>query len=73
MDPVFIYYDKVKFQNNDYKIFKVDFSAGDNLEGVFFQKKQRFLYNKHVFFYNSRTRLESVEALRRYKKDIRNF
>ena len=45
MEPVFIYYDKVKFQNDDYKIFKVDFSDGDNLEGVFFQKKQRLLHN----------------------------
>ena len=45
MEPVFIYCDKVKFQNDDYKIFKVDFSDGDNLEGVFFQKKQRLLHN----------------------------
>ena len=40
MDPVFIYYDKVKFQNNDYKIFKVDFSNGDNLEGIFLEKTE---------------------------------
>ena len=38
MKPVFIYCDIVKFQNNDYKIFKVDFSNGDNLESVFFRK-----------------------------------
>ena len=37
MDPVFIYYDKVDFQNN-YKVFKVDFSDGDNLQAVFFFK-----------------------------------
>ena len=42
MDPVFIYYDKVKFQNDDYKIFKVDFSDGDNLEGVFFRKNRDY-------------------------------
>ena len=42
MDPVFIYYDRVKFQNNDYKIFKVDFSDGDNLEGVFFRKNRDY-------------------------------
>ena len=42
MDPVFIYCDKVKFQNNDYKIFKVDFSDGDNLEGVFFRKNRDY-------------------------------
>ena len=33
MDPVFIYYDKVKFQN-EYKIFNIDFSDGDNLQDV---------------------------------------
>ena len=38
MDPVFIYYDKVKFQN-EYKIFNIDFSDGDNLQAVFFFKK----------------------------------
>ena len=42
MEPVFIYYNKVKFQNNDYKIFKVDFSNGDNLESVFFRKNRDY-------------------------------
>ena len=42
MEPVFIYCDKVKFQNDDYKIFKVDFSDGDNLEGVFFRKNRDY-------------------------------
>ena len=38
MEPVFIYCDKVQFQNDDYKIFKVDFSNGDKLDGVFSEK-----------------------------------
>ena len=42
MKPVFIYCDIVKFQNNDYKIFKVDFSNGDNLESVFFRKNKDY-------------------------------
>ena len=42
MEPVFIYCDKVKFQNDDYKIFKVDFRDGDNLEGVFFRKNRDY-------------------------------
>ena len=41
MDPVFIYYDKVNFQN-DYKVFKVDFSDGDNLQAVFFKKTRDY-------------------------------
>ena len=42
MELIFIYCDKVKFQNNDYKIFKLDFSDGDNLEGVFFRKNRDY-------------------------------
>ena len=41
MEPVFIYYDKVDFQN-DYKVFKVDFSDSDNLQGVFFRKNREY-------------------------------
>ena len=41
MDPVFIYYDKVNFQN-DYKVFKVDFSDGDNLQAVLFKKNRYY-------------------------------
>ena len=42
MEPIFIYCDKVKFQDNEYKIFKLDFSDGDNLEGVFFRKNRDY-------------------------------
>ena len=42
MELIFIYCDKVKFQNDDYKIFKLDFSDGDNLEGVFFRKNRDY-------------------------------
>ena len=41
MDPVFIYYDKVNFQN-DYKVFKVDFSDGNNLQAVLFKKNRDY-------------------------------
>ena len=37
MDPVFIYYNKVNFQN-DYQVFKADFSDGHNLQAVLFRK-----------------------------------
>ena len=42
MEPVFIYCDKVKFHNDDYKIFKVDFSNGDKLDGIFFRKNKDY-------------------------------
>ena len=57
MEPVFMYWDKIKFEdNNNFKDFKVKFSDGDSLNGVFFLKKQRLLYNKYECIYKSRTR-----------------
>ena len=41
MDPVFIYFDKVNFQN-DHKIFKIDFSDGDNLQAIFLKKNRDY-------------------------------
>ena len=41
MDPVFIYYDIVKFQN-EYKIFNIDFSDGDNLQAVSLKKNRDY-------------------------------
>ena len=41
MEAVFIYYDKVEFQNN-YNVFKVDFSDSDNIRGVFFRKNRDY-------------------------------
>ena len=38
MEPVFIYFDKVKFDNTDLKTFTVTFSDGDSLDGVLFRK-----------------------------------
>ena len=68
MEPVLIYYDKVKFQNNDYKIFQVDFSHGNNLEGVLFKKKQRILYNEHVVFITLEQDLKELEHYENIKK-----
>ena len=41
MYPVFIYCDKVTFQN-EYKIFNIDFRDGDNLQAVFFLKNRDY-------------------------------
>ena len=37
MDPIFIYYNDLKFQ--DIKIFTIKYSNGDRLDGVLFKKK----------------------------------
>ena len=38
MEPVFIYFDKVKFDNSNFKTFTIKFSDGDLLDGVLFKK-----------------------------------
>ena len=38
MEPIFIYFNKVKFDNSNFKIFTIKFSDGDSLDGVLFKK-----------------------------------
>ena len=62
MEPVFIYYDKVDFQN-DYKVFKVDFSDGDNLQGVFFRKNRDYYITSMYCFI---TLMQDLKELAHY-------
>ena len=38
MDPIFIYYNNLKFQGN--KVFTIEFNNDDRLDGVLFKKKK---------------------------------
>ena len=40
MEPIFIYYNNLKFQEN--KIFTIEFDDGDQLDGVLFKKKKDY-------------------------------
>ena len=43
MEPVFMYQSNIKFKGNDnFKEFKVNFSDGDNLNGVIFKKEKNY-------------------------------
>ena len=43
MDPVFMYWNKVNFKgDDDFKKFSVEFSDGDRLSGVLFQKENNY-------------------------------
>ena len=43
MEPVFMYWNEIKFKGNDnFKEFTVNFSDGDNLNGVIFKKKKDY-------------------------------
>ena len=47
MDLIFIYYNDLKFQDN--KIFTIEFSDGDRLDGVLFKKKDYYLVSMSCF------------------------
>ena len=68
MEPVFICCDKVKFQNDNYKIFKVDFSDGDNLEGVFFRKNRDYYITSLSCFITLEQNLKELEYYDHIKK-----
>ena len=43
MEPAFMYWSKIKFKGNDnFKEFTVNFSDGDNLNGVIFKKEKNY-------------------------------
>ena len=47
MDPIFIYYNDLKFQDN--KIFTIEFSDGDRLDRVLLKKKDYYLVSMSCF------------------------
>ena len=65
MEPVFMYWDKVKFENNNnnFKDFTVKFSNGDSLDGVFLKK------NKDYYI----TSLSSVTTLEKNVKELKDY
>ena len=70
MEPIFIYFDKIKFDNSDLKTFTIKFSDGDLLDGVLFKKKKRLLFNYYDLFHNNRKKFERAKGLWRCSKDI---
>ena len=47
MDPIFIYYNELKFQDN--KTFTIKFSDGDRLDAVLLKKKNYYLVSMSCF------------------------
>ena len=50
MEPIFVYFDKVKFDNSDLKTFTVTFSDGDSLDGVLFRKTNDYYLTSMTSF-----------------------
>ena len=55
MEPIFIYFNKVKFDISNLKTFTIKFSDGDLLDGVFFKKT-------HDYYITSMTSSITIET-----------
>ena len=66
MEPIFMYWNKVKFEGeSDYKKFNVNFNDGDKLDGVLFKK------NKNYYITSLSTNIKIEKDLKKlsdYKK-----
>ena len=61
-----MYWDKVKFDdNNNFKDFKVKFSDGDSLNGVFFKKNKDYYITSMSAFISLE---QNVKELKDYEK-----
>ena len=66
MEPVFIYFDKVKFDNSDFKTFTLKFSDGDLLDGVLFK-------SANDYYITSMSSFITIEQNLRELKDYDNI
>ena len=66
MEPVFMYCDKIKFEdNNNFKDLKIKFSDGDSLNGVFFKKNKDYYITSMSAFISLE---QDVKELKDYKQ-----
>ena len=63
MEPIFIYFNKVYFDNSDLKTFTIKFSDGDLLDGVFFKKTYDYYITSMI---SSITIEKNVKELKDY-------
>lgn len=69
MEPVFIYWDKIKFTDrNDFKNFKVNFNNDDSLTGVLFKKKRDYYLTSLSANIKLQTNLNELKDYDKIKK-----
>ena len=59
MDPVFIYYNNLEFQDN--KIFSISFNDGDRLQGILFKKNRDYYLTSMSCFIEITNDLSELE------------
>ena len=68
MEPVFIYFNKVKFDNSNLKTFTIKFSDGDLLDGVFFKKIHDYYITSMISSITIETDLKKLKDYSDIKK-----
>ena len=68
MEPVFIYFDKVKFDNSDFKTYTVKFSDGDLLDGVLFKSANDYYITSMSSFITIEKNLKELKDYDDIKK-----
>ena len=59
IDPVFIYYNNLEFQDN--KIFSISFNDGDRLQGILFKKNRDYYLTSMSCFIEITNDLSELE------------
>ena len=74
MEPIFIYFDKVKFDNSSLKTFTITFSDGDLLDGVLFKKTNDYYITSMTYSITIKKDLKELKDYDNIKKisDIAN-
>ena len=74
MDPVFMYWNKVNFKgDDDFKKFGVEFSDGDRLSGVLFQKENNYFITSlstNIKIEKDLKKLEDYEKIKKSSKEL---
>ena len=68
MEPVFIYFDKVKFDNSNFKTYTVKFSDGDLLDGVLFKSANDYYITSMSSFITIEKNLKELKDYDDIKK-----
>ena len=68
MEPIFIYYVNLKFEEN--KKFTIEFSNEDRLQGIMFRKAKDYYLTSMSCFIQLMNDLTELENLQQYKKNI---
>ena len=74
MEPVFVYFDKVKFDNADLKTFTITFGDADSLDGVLFKKRNDYYITSmtsSITFEKDLTELKDYDNIKKIS-DIAN-